>query len=61
MGGLQVNTPNGWIKLLDQLQEPENVLLGDALFKIPSKADQQIIYRLFGREKDKEVLEMLIR
>ena len=59
MGGLEINTPTGWIKLLEEIEQPESVLLNTFPFKVPSKADQRIIYSLFGREKDKAILKIL--
>jgi hypothetical protein len=59
MGGLQINTPTGWITLPNRIQKTEEVTLEDTTFKVPSKADQHMIYTLFGREKDDQILQML--
>jgi hypothetical protein len=59
MGDLQINTQDGWITLPERIQKTEEVILEGAIFKVPSKADQHMIYTLFGREKDDQILHML--
>lgn len=59
MGDLQINTATGWIKLMDSIGQPELVEINGINFKVPSWADQRIIYKLFDRPKDFSVLQML--
>ncbi len=59
MGDLEVNTPHGWILLMDQITEPQLVTFAGKAFKVPGKADQLRIYQLFNRDKDQPILQLL--
>ena len=59
MGDLEVSKAGVWINLLDYIDEQEEVLFNDVIFKVPSKTDQVKIYRLFGRDKDIQTLQLL--
>jgi len=59
MGDLEVNTPDGWVLLRDQILNPQTVLFNGKAFIVPSKADQIAVYTLFNRAKDQPVLSML--
>lgn len=61
MGSLEVNTPGGWVDVLGVLQQIEKVMLGNKTFRVPGKQNQLTIYHLFGRDKDKAIIEMLNR
>jgi len=59
MGDLEVNTGTGWINLNHNLNNPDQILFHNKMFRVPCKTDQLIIYNLFGREKDKCAIKML--
>jgi hypothetical protein len=39
MGDLEINTPSGWIKVLDKISHAETVLFNGLTYNVPSKAD----------------------
>ena len=59
MGDLEVNTPHGWVLLMDHITDPQFITFAGETFKVPGKADQLRIYTLFNREKDQVILQML--
>ncbi len=60
MGDLEVNTNQGWVKVLDHIESSDKVMFEDHFLNVPVKADQLMIYNLFGREKDKHIIKMLM-
>jgi hypothetical protein len=59
MGNLEVKTATGWVNVFENIKQIEIVLFHDLIFKVPSKADQIMIYNLFNREKDIHALKLL--
>lgn len=59
MAGLQVNTPGGWITLMDVIAKIELLEINGKLLKVPSRQDQLKIYQLFGRQKDEPVISII--
>jgi len=59
MGDLEIKTPSGWVKILEEIGQAEFVWVDGIPFKVPSPVNQLTIYNLFDREKDKAIMKML--
>ncbi|OCX50566.1 hypothetical protein BEL04_22585 [Mucilaginibacter sp. PPCGB 2223] len=59
MGGLKVNSFDGWLLLRENIPATEVVFLNQKPFIVPAKESQIAIYTLFDRAKDKSTLQML--
>ncbi len=57
MGGLEVNTQEGWILLTVNDYIVHNI--GDIEIKIPTLQEQRRILTLFGREKDYQKIKLI--
>jgi hypothetical protein len=61
MGDLEVNTINGWLKVLEVIECPIEISFQQNIFNIPGKVDQLAMYNAFNRNKDELLIKMLNR